>query len=218
MKIRIIIITFVLVFVSFFFGTKVSAQTQSTLMFAVTHYQTREDLDFLFAHSTHSIEFLERSPREGVEIPIFLSIITSSQKDEYTKAGYNPVIIDPHAGEISQYYVLSNPTGNPAYKVTGFDIIYPLNDDLTIIKVPLGKTFFEMQTGDLTKFFARQFTGDVVTPPLRTPESPDGRLPNITYAPSQSQNNTTKSSPLLWIVLVILGGFGGYFFYRRMHR
>ena len=70
--------------------TKIMAQTNNYYL-TVIPYQTREDLDVLFAESSRVIDYLEG---EGVEEPIFLSIITEPQRQNLTNKNFKINILD----------------------------------------------------------------------------------------------------------------------------
>lgn len=186
----------------------VKAQNQQKLLFAVTPYREGQNLDFFFSQSVHPIAYYERSnTNTPVKIPVFLSIISPEQKEEYIKAGYAPVIVDENAGNLEQYYALysresgqANLLTNPVYKKQGLELVYPLTDYATLIKLTPGMRYSHLDIPGLEKFRARKFFMDLVPPTDRTTKQPN----SITPAASQEQiEKQTKNHPVAILIFVL---------------
>jgi hypothetical protein len=167
---------FIILVISLFVPAVLHAQTQTKLLFVVTPYQPLQNLDFFFTHSVHPIAYYEqKNTNTPIKIPVFLSIITPEQKEEYLKAGYKPVIVDENAGALEQYSVLYNRNSNQSqlltnqeYKQQGLELVYPVTEYTTLIKLAPSVTYHNLHIPGLTRFQPRKIFMDLVPPVDRT--------------------------------------------------
>lgn len=181
------------------------SQTPQKLLFAVTPYQTRDDIDFFIAHSTHPLDYFEGG---DVPSPIFLSIITSQQQNEYISAGYKPNIIDSEAGEITDYYIITidDPANKDLLKV--FDLVYPISNTSVLIKVHKGKKFRDYHEAGIVELEAKRYTRDLAPPPFRikatiipSPTKEVMRSFPTTVPVSKTEPNSVNILPIILIIL-----------------
>lgn len=209
---KIISLLIISIFFLIFLPLPVYSQTEQ-LLFAVTPYHTREDIDILFAQSVHPLEYLEG---KQFKTPLFLSIITPQQKKELIKARFTPTIIDDNAGEITQYYLLEHGRQD-GYQLKGFDVAYQISDYHTIIKLPRDKIFDDVQTGVLTSYAPRQFTDDLVQPPMRTKNHLTPAPPPVSITPL-AEKKPSRSLPWMAYYLpfiLMAGAFISYTYYKK---
>jgi len=178
----------------------------SNLMLAVTEYESRDDIDFLFENSTQVLEYLE-----GVDVdrPLFLSLITSNQKELYIKKGFDPEILDENT-DISRYVLLYNPRPDQASTLTPYGEPFVISSHYTLLKLVPGQTF--THEGESGKFFDVPFSDIISPPPLRVKTATE-----LTLTPERS---TTSSSPALLIIIVVIGfaviiGSALFFYFKK---
>lgn len=221
LSLLLFLISFI-IFGLFGFTSLTNAQDDQHLYFAVTTYNTREDIDFLINHSIHPVDYLEGG---DIKVPVFLSIITPQQKSEYITAGYKPVIIDNNAGSINQYYMVTADDPNTRNLLKVFDVVYPISDTNILIKLPKGKNIFDYRKGDLLTIEAKMYYHDLVPPQNRTKYT-YAPSPTVTIAlslpPIKVSENNRENSPfilvILFLVLINSGVIAGYFYLRRRNR
>lgn len=159
-------------------------------------YQTREDLDFLFSQSSRVIDYLEG---EGVEEPIFLTIITEPQRQNLMSKDFKIKVLDGlnNLNDINNYTLLYHPQPDQSNLLSNRGKILVVSPHYTLLKTTPEKPF--KHEGEAAKFFIIPFAKEIVTPPYRTktivpPTKPP--LPLITPTP--------LPSPLIKTVFVSL--------------
>lgn len=173
----------------------VFSQSAEKLIFAIIPYETREDLDFLFANATRVLEYLEG---EDVDQPLFLSLITNSQNETLKNKGFSPKIIDNDT-DLSRYTLLYHPKEEQAYKLSSYGEVIPISKHYTLLKSPAGKPL--VYEGIVAEFFRIPFSKMIASPPPRL---------TITLKPTPSPiklvPTPTKFPIALWLVIVALIG------------
>lgn len=182
------------------------SQTSQQLLFAVTPYRTRDDVDFLIQHSTHPLDFLEGG---DIRSPLFLSIITLSQLNEYLNAGYKPKIIDKNAGAITQYYMLTYDGPGPynADLLKEFKLSYRISKTMVLVKLPEDKEFASYQKGDMLVFEPKRYFRNLIPPPGLTKPS------IVSFSPTpipfyRLPENKTDNSSTVMVTLLMLTALG----------
>jgi hypothetical protein len=146
---------------------------------SVIPYQTREDIDSIFAKSTRVINYYEG---EGVEEPIFLTIIDESQKQYLSNKGYKTKILDTliNPTDLSNYNLLYHPQENQSSLLKSLGKVIVVSKHYTLLKTTPEKPF--KYEGIAAEFFRIPIAERVVTPPYRTktivpPTKPPPPLP-----------------------------------------
>jgi hypothetical protein len=219
-NIKLFLFLILIVFIAFYGIAPVAthAQTQQQLLFAVTPYDPSQSLDFFFTHSVHKLAYYEQQNKNyPIKTPVFLSIITQDQKQEYIHAGYKPIIVDENAGDIKQYYVVYNRQANqsslladPVFKQQGLELVYPITEYSTLIKLVPAVAYHNLNIPGLHKFQARRFLRDLVPPTDKT-----SFYSKAIVSPSPLKTNKATNSESLIAAIVIVFLIAGLFFYKR---
>lgn len=199
------------------------AQTQQKLLLVATPYQPLQNLDFFFTHSVYKIAYYEeQNTNTPVKTPVFLSIITPAQMEEYLKAGYKPVIVDENAGEITQYYELFSRVPNQSYLITnpefnklGLELVYPVTEYAALIKLAPGITYRNLDIPGLHKFQPRMFSMDIVLPDDRI--SADLRTTGAIPVPLIDEENPLDN-PLAFLIFISAVSFISYIVIKGHNR
>lgn len=187
------------------------AQTQDDLLLIATSYETREDLDVLFANSTRVLKYLE-----GVEVekPIFLSLVSKEQKQTLVQNNFAPQIIDTiQDPEAKQYILLYHPEKDQSSKLTDSGEVYQITRNYTLLKLPPNATF--ETKGATAEFFRIPFSDIVVSPPLRTKRlelSPTPQTPPITTTPIFT---ASVSAFVPFTLLFVFGSLVVFFLFKK---
>jgi len=182
------------IFVLFtFFASAVRSVAQEVLpMLVVVSYESREDIDFLFANSTRVLEYLEG---EDVEKPILLSLVSTGQYESIKEEGYEISIIDQSA-DITSYVLLYHPVEDQSILLADeYRVVIPISKHYVFIKLAPNQEF--SHTGAAAAFFDIPFSEVVVTPPLRTKEA---AIP--TSAPATAPVEPIKTQTILLPIIV----------------
>lgn len=163
----------------FFIFSKTFAQS-SNFYLSVIPYQTREDLDILFSQSTRVLDYFEG---EGVEKPIFLTIITEPQRQNLLDKGFKIRIVDSlnNLNDISNYTLLYHPKPNQSNLLTNLGKVFVVSKHYTILKTTPDKPF--KHEGVAAKFFVIPINNQVVTPPYRTKTIIPTQKPSPSFTP-----------------------------------
>ena len=117
---KLIVIIFILC--SIFVVTQHSYAQENTFFFIQSTYNSPEDLDFLFSHSTRVLKYLKG---EELEKPLFLGLITQEQKGEFDSQGYAYEVIDENISsdeDLNAYELLFS------YEADTFDLLEPYGE------------------------------------------------------------------------------------------
>lgn len=203
---------------SLFILLPVHAQTTQKLRFALIPYQTREDLDVLFANSTRVLNYLDGEEMDNK--PLFMALLTKQQEQFLTLKHYQVRIIDEDT-DITRYTLRYNPVPNSSEKLAPLGDVTVISSYYTLLRLPPGKQYpFE---GEYAKFFAMPFQDFIATPILRERTAE----PVITNTPTGEKkdvalglNNPTQSNSILpyilgMVFLIITVAFGAFFFIKR---
>lgn len=202
LTVLILILVFLLSFV-----TKVAVAQSASLSIVSIEYQTREDIDFLFANSEQVLEYLE-----GIEIekPTFLSLATEEQINTIKGKGYMVKILEKNAN-IDRFVLLYNPQPSQAAKLKPYGEPIIISSHYTLLKMPEGHEF--THEGESGRFFDIPFSKIISPPPLRTKTV-------LEIAPSQSEKRDiigdNRSAILIFVVfLLVVSGASGYIIWRK---
>lgn len=193
---KIIILFSIIYVVSSILGP-VFAQSPNYFL-SVIPYQTREDLDVLFTQSSRVIDYLEG---EGIEEPIFLSIITEPQRQNLTNKNFKIRVLDSlnNLNDISNYTLLYHPQPDQSNLLINLGKVFVVSKHYTILKSSPEKPF--VYQGAAAKFFIIPFAKVVVTPPYRTKTI----VPTKPPLPSPPAGGPAKSPfPLIKTIFVSL--------------
>jgi len=200
-KLKIFTFLFVIFifYILFFIFSKAFAQTNGYYL-SVVPYQTREDLDVLFAQSSRVLDYFEG---EGVEEPIFLTIITEPQRQYLTNKNYRIRILDSlnNLNDIGSYTLLYHPQPDQSNLLINLGKVFVVSKHYTLLKTSSEKPF--KYEGVVAKFFIIPFAKQVVTPPYRNktivPTKPP--LPTIVPIKKPSLIKTIFVSLLLSLII-----------------
>jgi hypothetical protein len=177
---------------------------------SVIPYQTREDLDVLFTQSSRVLDYFEG---EGVEEPIFLSIITEPQRQNLINKNFKVNILDSlnNLNDIESYTLLYHPQPDQSKLLTNLGKVLVVSKHYTILKTTSEKPF--KYEGEVAKFFIIPFAKQVVTPPYRTKTIMPTKPPQPTIVPIKKPSLIKTIFVSFLLSLVITGAV--YLFSQR---
>ncbi len=210
MKLKLIIIT-IITLLSVLVPASIQAQGAQKNLFIATEYQNRQELDFLFVTSVHPVDTIQ-SP--SLKTPFFISIVTPQQKAAIEKAGYTPKVIDDDAGELTRYYLFESELGGAFPSNTGFEIVYPFTDVITLVKLPQGADMEELRSEPLIRMHMMQYAFDLVLPKITQAAGSvtPSLMPSLKETPKENKGIIML---IVGVFVVSIAAIAVYIYYRR---
>jgi len=141
---------------SLFNADRTLAQGDEKFYLVAIPYQNDDEFDFLYKNIKHVVDDLDSDGGGS----ILIALATDKEKHIITKSNYVINVIDHNAKKITDYYLLWSRAPNQADKIKGLSIVYPLNSNYTIIKLPPNLDFLDAQRELFPGFSVRQYKKD----------------------------------------------------------